>query len=79
MSSTHSKEKRGDARVPADLRLRLSGAEEMLELQVANVSMGGAYCHSPRTFEPMTRMNIVLELPAPFVHVTPANQRSGSR
>ena len=64
MSATDRKEKRGSPRVAADLRLHLDEAGEMVEMQVSNVSLGGAYCHSPRAIEPMTKIEVVLELPA---------------
>ncbi len=64
MSVTDSKEKRGSPRVAADLKLYLDEQGEMVEMQLANVSLGGAYCHSPRAVEPMTKIEVVLELPA---------------
>ncbi len=64
MSATDGKEKRGSPRVAADLRLYLDAQGEMVEMQLANVSLGGAYCHSPRAIEPMTKIEVVLELPA---------------
>jgi hypothetical protein len=57
------KEKRGNPRIAADLRLHLDSQGEMVEMQVSNVSLGGAYCHSPRDIEPMTKIEVVLELP----------------
>ena len=64
MSAAKGKEKRGSPRVAADLRLYLDEQGEMVEMQLANVSLGGAYCHSPRAIEPMTKIEVVLELPA---------------
>ena len=64
MSVTDSKEKRGSPRVAADLKLHLDAEGEMVEMQVSNVSLGGAYCHSPRPIEAMTKIEVVLELPA---------------
>ncbi len=63
MSATDAKEKRGSPRVAADLRLYLDQQGEMVEMQLANVSLGGAYCYSPRAIEPMTKIEVVLELP----------------
>jgi hypothetical protein len=56
-------EKRETARVPADLRVRSTAAGELLELSVVNLSLGGAYCGSPRAIEPMTRLEVILDLP----------------
>jgi hypothetical protein len=64
LTATNRKEKRRDARVPSDLRLRAEKEGRLHEMQVANVSLGGAYCRSPRPFEPMTRMEVILELPS---------------
>jgi len=63
MSPTDHKEKRASPRVAADLKLYLAEKGEMLEMQLTNVSLGGAYCHSPRPIEPMTKIEVVLELP----------------
>jgi hypothetical protein len=64
MTSTNRKEKRSDPRIPADLRLRTAEGDGLIEMQVANVSLGGAYCRSPHPIEPMTRMEVILELPS---------------
>ena len=65
MTATRSSEKRGDRRIPADLTLRAGGSAgaESFEMQVSNVSLGGAYCRSSRRFEPMTRIDVTMELP----------------
>ena len=62
--SVTDREKRVSPRVAADLKLYLDEQGEMVEMQLANVSLGGAYCHSPRPIEPMTKIEVVLELPA---------------
>lgn len=64
MSLTDRKEKRGSPRVVADLKLYLDEQGEMVEMQLTNVSLGGAYCHSPRAIEPMTKIDVVLQLPS---------------
>ncbi len=63
MSVTDRKEKRRSPRVAADLKLYLDAEGEMVEMQLANLSLGGAYCYSPRAIEPMTKIEVVLELP----------------
>ena len=63
MSINARQEKRETARVPADLRVRSTSAGELLELNVVNLSLGGAYCGSPRAIEPMTRLEVILDLP----------------
>ena len=64
MASTNRKEQRSNQRIPSDLRLRTAEGDGLIEMQVANVSLGGAYCRSPRPIEPMTRMEVILELPS---------------
>jgi len=63
MSAKTKHEKRETARVPADLRVRSTAAGELLELNVVNLSLGGAYCGSSRPIEPMTRLEVILDLP----------------
>lgn len=56
-------EKREHPRIDADLRLRWADPIEVEEMKVCNLSLGGAYCLSPRSFDPMTRMEVILDLP----------------
>ena len=63
MSVKSREEKREAARVAADLRVRSTSAGELLELNVVNLSVGGAYCGSPRAIEPMTRLEVIFDLP----------------
>lgn len=69
---THSRsEKRQAHRVPTDVRLRSAAAGDLLELTAVNLSLGGAYCGSPRPIEPMTRLDILLDLPGQGKHSIP--------
>ena len=63
MSVKAKDEKRETPRVPADLRVHSTAAGELLELNVVNLSLGGAYCGSSRPIEPMTRLEVILDLP----------------
>jgi PilZ domain-containing protein len=56
-------EKRQAHRVPTAVRVRSSAAGDLLELTAVNLSVGGAYCGSPRPIEPMTRLDVILDLP----------------
>lgn len=57
-------EKRRTSRFPSDLRLRSAdGSDEMVEMEVVNLSHGGAYCNSQRRFAPMTRLEVQMDLP----------------
>ena len=63
MPPRETHEKRETSRVPADLQVRSSAAGDLLQLNVVNLSLGGAYCGSPRPIEPMTRLEVILDLP----------------
>ena len=63
MSVRAKREKREAVRVPADLRVRSAAGGALLELNVFNLSLGGAYCGSSRAIEPMTRLEVILDLP----------------
>lgn len=60
---TGTTEKRRSARVPSDIRLRSHAPREVVEMEAVNLSLGGAYCTSRRRFEPMTRLEVHLDLP----------------
>jgi len=65
MSVKAKRDNRQSVRVPADLRVHSTAAGDLLELNVVNLSLGGAYCGSPRPIEPMTRLEVILDLPGP--------------
>ncbi len=56
-------EKRKDLRFRADLRLRSTGSLGLVEMEALNLSLGGAHCLSDRRLEPMTRLEVTLDLP----------------
>jgi hypothetical protein len=57
------KEQRKDRRYPADIRLRSVRTGELMEMVAINLSLGGAHCRSERYVQPMTRFNVMLDLP----------------
>ena len=63
MSVKANRDNRESVRVQADLRVRSAAAGNLLELNVVNLSLGGAYCGSTRAIEPMTRLEVILDLP----------------
>jgi hypothetical protein len=61
-----SLEKRRSRRFPSDVRLRSpAGVEvvEVVEMEAVNLSLGGACCVSPHRFEPMTVLDVQVDLP----------------
>ncbi len=56
-------EQREHRRFPADLHLRSTGPGGIVEMEADNLSLGGAHCWSQRPFEPMTRLDVILDLP----------------
>lgn len=51
--------------MPERLTLRtLSPGLDSIELETANLSMGGAWCHSSRRLAPMTRLKLSIFLPS---------------
>jgi hypothetical protein len=60
---THPSEKRSSRRVESDIRIHSLNAPEVIEMEAVNVSMGGAYCTTRQHFEPMTKLEVHLDLP----------------
>ena len=58
-------DQRKHRRVQAEVTLRSAEAGGQLELDGVNLSLGGAYCRSWRALEPMTRLDVTLDLPGP--------------
>ena len=57
-------ERRSQPRYNHRLTLRaVSGADGLIEMESANIGPGGAYCISPRAFDEMTCLEVMLFLP----------------
>jgi len=64
-------EKRQNERFPSDLRLRCRGDADAIEMEAVNLSVGGAYCSTRHRLEPMTRLQVQLDLPGTSPRSTP--------
>ena len=64
--SPRGKEKRSHPRLSEKLTLRTISAGEFgtIEMETANLSLGGAYCLSDRDIEPMTQIRLSIFLPS---------------
>ena len=63
--SPRGRERRQHERMAERLTLRtLSPDLDSIELETANLSMGGAWCHSSRRLTPMTRLKLSIFLPS---------------
>jgi len=61
---TPAADKRRSPRIDSGVRLRTTAdAPEVMEMETVNLSLGGAYCTSRRRLEPMTRLEVHLDLP----------------
>lgn len=59
------KERRKHERTPERLTLRtVAAGHDSIELETANLSLGGAWCHSSRRLAPMTRLQLSIFLPS---------------
>jgi hypothetical protein len=76
MPTNPTDEKRRSPRVPSQVRMRSAAAGDLLELTAVNLSVDGAYCGSPRPIEPMTRLEVVVELPGGGRSAIPVTARA---
>ena len=58
-------ERREHSRTETEVEIRLADAPDEPAMKVSNLSTGGAYCHSPRPFEAMSQVDVILDLPGP--------------